>query len=253
MLIAVSILLSSCGRNIPSLKAVESALENFNGSAEFISEDMYESCIRATQFAGTPASPTVFTQRLPLEEFCHGNFKRVSTQTRTVNKVLIDYMTALVMIANGEREKGKKNSFDESYKNLEDSLVNLKFSTSPTSTPRALFKEKEVKAGVAIAKFLTNLFTQELRRNKLKQAILCTDSNIQIYIKGESATEGQPEPGGLIAISNKVYVDGLLVQEELRIRKYFSEYITLLGDDLRKNPLDFIAVEEKYNNAMKSV
>lgn len=252
-MVVVSILLASCGRNIPSLKAVESAVENFNAAAVFLSEDIYESCIRATQFAGTPASPTVFTQRQPKEEFCHENFKRVSTQTGKANEVLTNYMTALVLVANGEREKGKKISFDESFKNLEESLINLKFSTSPDGTPQSLFKEAEVKAGVAIAKFFTNLFTKELRRSNLKKAILCTDSNIQTYIKGEGATEGEPEPGGLIGIANKVYVDGLLVQEELRIRKYFSEYITLLGDDLRKNPLDFMAVEEKYNNAIKSV
>jgi hypothetical protein len=75
-----------------------------------------------------------------------------------------------------------------------------------------------VRAGVAIAKFLTNLFTREKRRNSVKQAVLCTDRDIQTYVKGEGATENQPEPGGLIGIANKVYVNGLLVEEEISIR-----------------------------------
>jgi hypothetical protein len=48
-------------------------------------------------------------------------------------------------------------------------------------------------------------------------------------------------------------VKGLLEQEEVRIRLYYSDYIALLGDDLRKNPLDFMSVEKEYKNATKLV
>lgn len=244
--------MSSCGRDIPSLENVNQAVENLDVAAKDISTDMYGSCIRATKFFGTPGSPTILSERQPEEKFCNENYQQISLVMGDANQVLIDYMNALILVAKGESEKGKPISFDESYKNLGDSLTNLKFSSSRTA-PQAVFKPEEVQAGVAIAKFLTNLFTKEMRRNKLKQAILCTDSDIQAYIKGKGAVAGQPEPGGLIAIANKVYVNGLLAEEEISIRTYFSEYIALFGDDLKKNPLDFMALEEKYNNAMDLV
>ncbi|BAZ12570.1 hypothetical protein NIES4071_44010 [Calothrix sp. NIES-4071] len=253
LLVTISLLLASCGRNIPSLQGVSDTVDKLDSKGRDISKDMYRSCIRATQFFGTPGSPTVFTERQPEEKFCDDNYKRVSSVMDNANGVLINYMKALVQVANGEREKGKKITFDASFQTLETSLTNLKYSPSPSSEAQTVFKEAEVKAGVAIAKFLTNLFTKELRRSKLKQAILCTDSSIQTYIKGEGAVEGQPEPGGLVAIAKKVYVDGLLVEEETSIRTYYSEYIALLGDDLRKNPLEFMSVEDKYNTAMDVV
>ncbi|MEH1826482.1 MAG: hypothetical protein V7L22_14115 [Nostoc sp.] len=253
ILITFGLLISSCGRDIPSLEEVDQASENLNAAAVDISRDMYGSCIRATKFFGTPASPTMFSEREPEEKFCDENYPQISSVMGNANKVLINYMNVLVLIAKGESEKGEPISFDESYKNLGDSLANLKFSSSRTAVPQAVFKQEEVQAGVAIAKFLTNFFTKEMRRNNLKKAVLCTDSDIQAYIKGKGAVEGQPEPGGLIAIANKVYVDGLLVEEEISIRTYFSESIALLGDDLRKNPLEFMTVEEKYNNAMDLV
>ncbi|WP_138505010.1 hypothetical protein [Nostoc sp. PA-18-2419] len=252
-LLALGLLMSSCGRDIPSLENVNQAVENLDVAAKDISTDMYGSCIRATKFFGTPGSPTILSERQPEEKFCNENYQQISLVMGDANQILIDYMNALVLVAKGESEKGKPISFDESYKNLGDSLTNLKFSSSRTAAPQAVFKPEEVQAGVAIAKFLTNLFTKEMRRNKLKQAILCTDSDIQAYIKGKGAVAGQPEPGGLIAIANKVYVNGLLAEEEISIRTYFSEYIALFGDDLKKNPLDFIALEEKYNNAMDLV
>lgn len=252
-LISVGILISSCGRDIPSLQKVEDAVEKLSITANDISQDMYGSCVRATQFFGTPASPNLFTQRQSEEKYCDDNYLKISSITGDANEVLINYMNSLVLIAKGEQKKGTPISFDESYNNLENSLINLKISSSSTEASQPLFKEAEVKAGVSIAKFLTNLFTKEIRRDNLKQAILCTNNDIQTYIRGEGAVEGQPEPGGLIGIANKVYVNGLLVSEETSIRIYFSQYIALLGNDLRKNPLDFIDLEEKYNSAMDSV
>jgi hypothetical protein len=251
--VLIGLLISSCGRDISSVKDINQAVDSLDSAAKDISKDMYGSCIRATKFFGTPGSPTILSERQPEEKFCDENYQRISLTMGNANDVVINYMNTLVLVAKGESEKGKPISFDESYKNLGDSLTNLKFSSSRIAAPQAVFKPEEVQAGVAIAKFLTNFFTKEKRRNNLKQAVLCTDSDIQAYIKGKDAVEGQPEPGGLIAIANKVYVNGLLVEEEISIRTYFSQYIAIFGDDLKKNPLDFMALEEKYNNAMDLV
>ncbi len=253
LLIGLSFLISSCGRDIPAFDDVNQAVDSLADAANNISEDMYGSCIRATQFFGTPGSATIFSEREPEEKFCDDNYVQISAVMGNANGVLIDYMNTLVLVARGESKKGKAISFDESYKNLGDSLINLKFPSSRNSEPQAVFQPEEVQAGVAIAKFLTNLFTKEMRRSKLKQAILCTDNDIQAYIKGKGAVEGQPEPGGLIAIANKVYVGGLLAEEEISIRTYFSESIALFGDELKKNPLEFMTLEEKYNKAMDLV
>jgi hypothetical protein len=149
-LIALGLSISSCGRDIPSLQKVEKAVDNLNVAAVDISEDMYKSCIRATQFFGTPGSPTLLTERQPEEKFCDENYLKISAVTENANAVLINYMNSLVLVAKGESEKGKLISFHESYKNLEDSLINLKFSSSRTAAPQAVFKEAEVKAGVAM-------------------------------------------------------------------------------------------------------
>ncbi|MBD2413571.1 hypothetical protein H6H01_23170 [Nostoc calcicola FACHB-3891] len=252
-LVLVSLFVSSCGRDIPSVDNLNKAVDTLAISASDISADMYGSCIRATKFFGTPGSPTILSERQPEEKFCDDNYQQISSEVGNANQVLIDYVNVLVLLAKGESEKGKPISFDESYKNLGDSLTNLKFSSSRAAEPQAVFKPEDVQAGVAIAKFLTNIFTKEKRRSKLKQAVLCTDSDIQAYVKGKGAVEGQPEPGGLIAIANKVYVNGLLVEEEISIRTYFSEYIVVFEDELKKNPLEFMALEEKYNNAMDLV
>ncbi|MBW4570124.1 MAG: hypothetical protein KME31_19465 [Tolypothrix carrinoi HA7290-LM1] len=219
-----------------------------------MAEDIYNSCITKTKYISflvVPDSAGSFTQREEQEKICETSSKPTSKNVARANAILTEYIDALVYLANGKNLSGQTISFDENFTKLGNSLKSLSIPGAAGTQSRAIFNESEVNAGISIAKFLTNVFTKEFRRDKLKQAILCTDKDIQTYIKGSSTSE-QPT-GGLIALTQQGYINLTLEIEEEKIRGYFTDYIAVLGSNPNSRILDFRQLEEKYNEAMDNL
>ncbi|WP_211173066.1 hypothetical protein [Brasilonema bromeliae] len=225
-------------------------------SSSNIADDIYNSCITRTKYIpflaakGSSDSFHSFLQRQDEQKRCDDLYKQKVTDVKKANSVLVEYVKALGKLASDDTA-----SFDKNFTALDESLKNLKFSQSNGQV--FSFKGPDVDAGINIAKFLTNAFTREFRREKLKKAILCTDKDIQTYTGATSSVKdsasNQPATGGLIALTQQAYINGILTAEEEQIRTYFTDYIGGLTQVSETHTLDFITLEENYNKAMDSI
>ncbi|MGH8000789.1 MAG: hypothetical protein ACREPR_15505 [Brasilonema sp.] len=254
-LVPLALLLNSCGRDFPLVQKIGKMTTTLEEASSNMADDIYNSCITRTKyisFLAVQDSSGSFSQREQQEKDCDDFNKSAVTEVKDANSVLLEYIKALGKLASGDTV-----SFDKNFNALGESLKNLKISQSNGQT--FSFNDSDVDAGINIAKFLTNAFTREFRREKLKQAILCTDKDIQTYIQGDStssvkdSTSKQPTTGGLIALTQQAYVNGILTSEEQQIRTYFPNYIGGLVTVSQTQPLDFIKLEENYNKAMDSI
>ncbi|NJM70039.1 MAG: hypothetical protein HC862_07285 [Scytonema sp. RU_4_4] len=220
-----------------------------------IADDIYNSCITRTKYISflvAQGSSGSFSLREQEEKICDNSNKPAVKKVKEANSVLVEYIKALGKLASGDTV-----SFDKNFNTLGESLKNLQI---PQSNGQSFsFNSSDVDAGISITKFITNAFTREFRREKLKQAILCTDKDIQTYIKGDStshkndSTSAHSSTGGLIALTQQAYVNGILAAEEQQIRTYFPDYIGGILPVSQTQALDFIQLEENYNKAMDSI
>ncbi|MBP5975593.1 hypothetical protein HW132_23360 [Brasilonema sp. CT11] len=252
-LVPLALLLNSCGRDFPSVKNVGKMADTLDQKSSEIANDIYNSCITRTKymsFLTEKGSSGSFPERQREEQTCDDLNKPAVAKVKDANSVLVKYVIALGKLASDDTV-----SFDKNFTALDESLNNLKISQS--NGQLFSLKGPDVDAGINIAKFLTNAFTRGFRREKLKKAILCTDKDIQTYIGATSdvkdSTSNQPATGGLIALTKQAYVNGILTAEEGQIRTYFTDYIGGLTPVSETHTLDFITLEEKYNNAMDSI
>lgn len=252
-----TLLLSSCGRDFPSVQKFGQMTTTLEQASSNMADDIYNSCITRTKYipfwqVQDSSGSSQLHLREQQEKSCDEYNKPASIAVKDANALLIDYIKALGKLASGDTV-----SFDKNFTALGESLKNLK-------VPRAegkpfSFNNSNIDAGISIAKFITNAITREFRREKLKQAILCTDKDIQTYI-GEVSTSSAkdsvselPATGGLIALTQNGYVDGILQEEEKRIRNYFLVYTKVIEGGLNDRDIDFIELERSYNNAMDSL
>ena len=252
------LLLTSCGKNIPSVEQLEQMTGKLKNGGTNIAADIYDSCIRRTKhiaFVVAPNSAGSFNRRRKEEQTCENSNDRtsakiISKRTAVANAIVSDYIGAVVSLALGKNSKNKKISFDDSLGSLRESLKKIQIPDKQGNLV-SLLKDEEVNAGIGIIKFLTENLTKDYRRRKLKQVILCTDKYIQTYI-GVS----KPNQTGLIGITQE-YIDGILRQEENQVRRYYIDYIGLLGTPQetyqKNNVLDFIKLEKHYDRSMDEI
>jgi len=253
-LVPFALLLNSCGRDFPSVQKLGKMTTVLEESSSNMADDIYNSCITRTKYISflvAQGSSGSFSLRQEQEKNCDDSNKLAVKNVKDANSVLVEYLKALGKMASGDTV-----SFDKNFNTLGESLKKLQI---PQSQGKPFsFNASDVDAGTSIAKFITNAFTREFRREKLKQAILCTDKDIQTYIG--SATSGvkdsasnEPTTGGLIALTQQAYVNGILTAEEQEIRNYFTNYIGGLAPVSQTHALDFIKLEEDYNKGMDSI
>lgn len=253
-LVPFALLLNSCGRDFPSVQKLGKMTTVLEESSSNMADDIYNSCITRTKYISflvAQGSSGSFSLRQEQEKNCDDSNKLAVKNVKDANSVLVEYLKALGKMASGDTV-----SFDKNFNTLGESLKKLQI---PQSQGKPFsFNASDVDAGTSIAKFITNAFTREFRREKLKQAILCTDKDIQTYIG--SATSGvkdsasnEPTTGGLIALTQQAYVNGILTAEEQEIRNYFTNYIGGLAPVSQTHALDFIKLEENYDKGMDSI
>ncbi|MBW4634056.1 MAG: hypothetical protein KME30_19770 [Iphinoe sp. HA4291-MV1] len=254
-LVPFTLLLSSCGRDFPSVQRLGKMTTTLEQTSSNMADDIYNSCITRTKYISflvAQGSSGSFSLREQEERNCNDFNRPAVKNVKDANSVIAEYIKALGKLASGDTV-----SFDKNFNALGESLKKLQI---PQSSGQSFsFNSSDVDAGISIAKFITNAFTREFRREKLKQAILCTDKDIQTYIKGVStssekdSTSVNSATGGLIALTQQAYVNGILTAEEQEIRNYFTNYIGGLAPVAQTQALDFIKLEENYNKAMDSI
>ncbi len=258
-LVPLALLLNSCGRDFPSVKNVGKMADTLDKTSSNIADDIYNSCITRTKYMSFLVAPPSGADRSssgPVrkreeeETICENSNRPAVNNVKQANSVLVEYLKALGKIASGDTV-----SFDKNFDALGESLKNLKI---PQSNGKlSSLNNSDVDAGINIAKFITNAFTREFRREKLKKAIVCTDKDIQTYIGATSGVKdlasNEPAKGGLTGLTQQAYVNGILKAEELEIREYVVNYIGGVTAVYQERPLDFITLEENYNKAMDSI
>ena len=252
-LVPFALLLNSCGRDFPSVQKLGKMTTELEQLSSGIANDIYNSCITRTKYISflstsklSEISPDPFLLREQQQKDCDDNNKPTAISVKAANTLVINYIQSLGKLATGDTV-----SFDKNLNSLADSLKNLKgkgFSVNGS----------DVDAGISIGRFLLNATTREFRREKIKQAVLCIDKDIQTYIgqvstpSGKESVSNQPETGGLIALTQKAYIDGILKIEEEQIKTYFSDYIVAMPPP-QAHALDFLKLDEDYNKAIDSL
>ncbi|MEC4814949.1 MAG: hypothetical protein SAK29_16960 [Scytonema sp. PMC 1069.18] len=245
--IPLTLALSSCGKNFPSVEKLDKMATQLEQTSSSMADDIYQSCLKRTQFISFLSGD--FIHRKEEEKNCDEIYKPTSQDVKTANVVLVKYIKSLGKIASNDTV-----SFDDSFNKFGDSLKSLEIPRS--NGENFTLNKSEVDAGVGILKFITNAASREFRRKTLKQAIVCSDRDIQTYINGVSFTpvkgadSGPTTTGGLIGLT-QAYIDGILQSEEQQIDTYFRDYRTVA--DKKQDELTLIQLEDAYNKAMASL
>ncbi|KAB8321090.1 hypothetical protein SD81_006215 [Tolypothrix campylonemoides VB511288] len=252
-IVPFALLLNSCGRDFPSVQKLGKMTTKLEESSSIMANDIYDSCITKTKYISflstskpSQISPDPFFLKEQHQKYCDDSKKPIVISVKAANTLVINYIQSLGKLATGDTV-----SFDKNLNSLADSLKNLKgkgFSVNGS----------DVDAGIGIARFLLNAATREFRREKIKQAVLCIDKDIQTYIgqvstpSGKESVSDQPETAGLIALTQKAYINGTLKEEEEQIKTYFSTYIAAMTRP-QTHPVDFLKLDEDYNKAINSL
>ncbi|BAZ22107.1 hypothetical protein NIES4073_29880 [Kalymmatonema gypsitolerans NIES-4073] len=253
-LVPFALLLNSCGRDFPSVQKIGKMADALEESSSKLADDIYNSCITRTKyisFLTAPGSSGSFPLREQEEKKCDDFNRPAVKNVKDANSVLVKYLKTLGKMASDDTV-----SFDKNFNYLGESLKKLQV---PQANGKPFsFDTSDVNAGISITKFITNALTMKFRQEKLKQAILCTDKDIQTYIGSATSSvkdlaSNQPTTGGLRALTEQAYVNGILIAEEQEVRNYFTNYIGGLTPVSQDHPLDFIKLEEDYNKAMDSI
>jgi hypothetical protein len=246
--IPLTLALSSCGKDFPSVGKLDKMATQLEQASSNIADDIYQSCITRTQFISFLSGN--FNHRKDEEKKCDQVYKPTAKEFKKANTVLVKYIKSIGRIASNDTV-----SFDESFTALGDSLKSIEISRSNGENFK--FDQSEVDAGVGILKFITNAASREFRRTTLKQAIVCSDRDIQTYINGVSTTfvknsnSDTATTRGLIGLT-QAYIDGILQSEDQQIVNYFRDYRTVFADK-NQDGLTLIQLEEAYNKAMESL
>lgn len=191
-LVVISIFLtSSCGDL--------SAIRTFSESAKVVSQkfpalsaDLYGSCVRTYRlhfyqvadfepiaiedidslsslekieaFRGNIPADRLGQTAIAAERTCREQWKKTDKMAAELNKVLINYMTALGALASDDVV-----AFKSSYDALSKSVVST-----------TVFKESQVNAGFGLARFLTEATANFYRRKKLRDAIASEDARVGV-------------------------------------------------------------------------
>jgi hypothetical protein len=252
-LIPFSILLSSCSRDFPAAQRVAKMTVALEQASSSMADDVYNSCITRTRYISllsTSNTSEPFSLREEQEKLCAEVNKPTAANVKKANAVLVNYLKSIGRLASGDTV-----SFDQNLTALGESLKGLSIPTQEGTT--FSLNASNVNAGISISKFLLNATTGEFRRRHLKQAIVCTDKDIQAYIgSSQNLAFNKSQIGGLIGIA-QAYIDGVLKAEEEQIKTFFSDYVAVLSkspENLAEGrATDYLQIEEHYNKAIDSL
>jgi hypothetical protein len=232
-LLPVSLIICSCDRaDLDAAEKYGLMSAEFQDSTSKLANDIYDSCVRKTKFY-----PMNFAKlrTLQIEEMkkCDSLYKPVAGKAQIANQVIVDYMTAV-----GQLASDNSVNFNESLANIGTALKSLAIPTK-TTTPVTL-NSTEVDAGINIVGFFLNLAKQDVQRDNLKEAILCTNEPVQTYSKG------------LTSVFQDGYIGEILKLEQDRVTGYYQDYASLIENEGGKVD-DFRTLEEEYASDLDSV
>lgn len=211
--------LSTGCRDDSLLKAVRDftkSRETASKTVMVISEDFYKSCVRQYEFLPIEPVPTVINKKTPYQDRIEGlkNCKeqwKIGDNFEKANELLIKYMATLEALASDDVVIFP----DTTKEKLENAINNLPFGDeSNEATEIKAERQQSVKAGVGILQFLSKLYLNQLRKERLVSAITETNNDIQTYTQT------------LKIVVERGYIDGYLVQELDNINLYYNLFVT---------------------------
>lgn len=229
----LTLLVTGCGQDLSAVKTFGETAGKVKEASKEISQDIYKSCLRSLNYIPLNDPTNIFTERDKADEKCNRENKPSADSVIEANNILITYIETLGKLADNSVASPKEN-----LNNLGESLKKLKVPLA--NGENFQLKEVDVDAGVKIITFISNAVTKEFRQKQIKQAVLCTNSDIQQYVNG------------LKTIFQNGYVDGILPVEELRIRSYYTTVINELKLQ-RASALDFDGLKDKITRDIQVV
>ena len=175
----------------------------FEASTTKLAYDIYNSCIRRAQYYPLQAPGNDAIQEQAIKD-CNDLNRPQAANAKKANQVLINYMVAVGQLASDNTVK------------FNESLVNITKALNGLNIKAIELNKEQVDAGIGIANFFIDWITRKFRRGNLKKAIVCTDDSIQTYSEG------------LMNVFQEGYIDGILEQENKRIRRYYEDYATVM-------------------------
>lgn len=233
-LIPSYLFLFGCNRN--DLDAAEKfglTSPSFQDATNKLSSDIYNSCIRKTEFFPLDDDKSRTLQQQEIDD-CENLNKPTAQKAQTASQIISDYMTSI-----GELASTNVVSFDKSLKDIEDALTNLKIPIDNSKNSIQL-NPSDVKTGINIVSLLLNWSKQIYQRQQLKTAIICTDEPFQEY------------SSALVKIFQDGYINGILKLEKNQVRNYYLDYITELSTQ-NGNIKDLVEIQQKYIADINSV
>jgi hypothetical protein len=218
-------LISSCGaESLEQVKALEEISSDLKTLGEEVSSDIYASCTRSAMWESlsTVSSREVMQAQL---DVCTGSYGQIAENSKVAGGVLTDYYSALLSLAGGSNPS-VSTQLDE----VSEALGGL-------SIGGVTISDNARSAGVKIAELITNFLLGEYRRESVTNAVICTDSDIQVYSDNFS---------DFVRYS---YVDYLLKREIQQINEYYSYFATQLNlgiEDLPRTPENFPEIRSLY-------
>ncbi len=206
ILIPLALILGGCG-NRDDLERIQKFTALANKAAEgfpTIANDFYLSCLRSAHYRAflptRQVNPVV--TRIEVEKDCNEKLQLQDLGTSLIeaNEVLVDYVSSLGKLATDDII-----DYSTDIKGLEGELSKL---------PK--INKSQVEGGINIATILLRAAKDGYRREKLKEVIVSTDDDLQIFIEG------------IKTIMNEAYIGIYLRNEESVINGYYGDYITNL-------------------------
>lgn len=204
--IPLTFILGSCSS--ANIKAAQN-LAKLQDTAKIIfpqiANDAYQSCLRSADLTllNTPTvtSGQIDKNRQEAKKNCEDNVLAASQAINNVNKVILEYLSAL-----GKLAANNLTNFDSELDSIGTSLHNLPGINTDE-------RKEAINAGSAITKFLFRAFTDGYRREQLKLAVTTANNPLQILV---TALDKSIRPH---------YINGLLENEQVAIDNYYKNYL----------------------------
>lgn len=233
IIISAILLLGGCNKDLKKVAKFGETSARLETATSSMAEDIYLSCVRSSNYIRLVNAAAIEIKLKSLQD-CETQNKMARDNVIAANQVITTYVETLGNVAGNEQIP-----FDKSFDNIGSALKGITISRGSGSEPFTL-EPKFVDAGIAIANFLTDLLSTEIRRSAVKKAIICTNNSFQTY--------GQ----GLILIYREAYLNGLLAFEASRVNEYYPSYAAILINR-DASPLELIKLESEYSSSLESI
>lgn len=265
LVLSFTFLSSSCGAKFKSVNDfVDNYKDNIQKTSSAFADDIYQSCLRRINYIALTSPGAIEPNGIRAQTIaaCDSTNKPAETKVKAANSILLNYISKLGEVASGKTVSNGETvnfaSFGENINLLREAIKDLNI---PTSSGQFFqFSAPIVDAGSSILQVIANVFTGEERKRALKKAILCSDNPLHIYITGNptpKTPEEEKKPpklnGGLIAMVQEGYINGVLEAEKLQINSYYRTYFDALRSANGAQIFGNLTAEKDYNQAMNIV